>query len=64
MLTVHELGWHMEDAWTILDGTHNRWDIRELAPLEILRRAERVISVPLSLSFLVSKKLFGINACH
>eukprot|EP00959_Pyramimonas_sp_CCMP1952_P301690 6312512-Pyramimonas_sp.AAC.1 len=32
ILTVHELGWHMKDAWTILDGAHCKWDIREAAP--------------------------------
>ncbi|CAK0894942.1 unnamed protein product, partial [Prorocentrum cordatum] len=44
ILTVHELGWHMEDAWTILDGVHGKWDIREVAPLEILRAAERAVA--------------------
>ncbi|CAK0811655.1 unnamed protein product [Prorocentrum cordatum] len=44
ILTVHELGWHMEDAWTILDGAHDKWDIREVAPLEVLRAAERAIA--------------------
>ncbi|CAK0841362.1 unnamed protein product [Prorocentrum cordatum] len=44
ILTVHELGWHMKDAWTILDGVHCKWDIREVAPLEILRSAERAVA--------------------